>query len=261
VSVQLNHRINGPFDAPVLVLSNSLGASLEMWAPQLPSLAASYRVLRYDQRGHGESPVPTEGFDIPDLGRDVLDLLDENAIERVHFCGLSLGGMTGMWLAANAPERIDRMVLLCTSAWFDGADVYSERAATVRAQGTEAVAAGGVERWFTDGFRRREPGTVERFRSMIASQSDEGYARCCEALARLDLRGELPRIEAPTLVIAGAQDPATPPDPHARLLADRIPHARLEVLDRAAHLANVERAPEVTELILEHLDPGEDASP
>lgn len=258
--MELNHRINGPYDAPVVVLSNSLGASLEMWAPQVPSLAASYRVLRYDQRGHGESPVPAEPFDIPDLGRDVLDLLDRHEIEHAHFCGLSLGGMTGIWLGANAPERIDRLVLLCTTAWFGTPDVYTERSATVRAEGTEAVAGGGVERWFTEGFREREPATVERYRAMIASQSDEGYARCCEALARLDLRDELPRIAAPTLVIAGAQDPSTPPDPHAQLLAERIPGARLEVLDPAAHLANVERASEVTGLVLEHLDPGEEAS-
>ncbi len=259
MSVGLNHRINGPDGAPVVVLSNSLGASMEMWAPQVPALSVRFRVLRYDQRGHGGSPAPPGPYDIPDLAQDVLDLLDRHAIERGHFCGLSLGGMTGMWLAANAPERIGRLVLLCTSAYFGTPEAWAERAAIVRAQGTEAVAATGVERWFTEGFRAREPGTVERFRAMIASQDDEGYSECCGALERLDLRDELPRVAAPTLVIAGAQDPATPPDPHARLLADRIPGARLEVLDTAAHLANVERADTVTELILEHLDPEEEA--
>jgi 3-oxoadipate enol-lactonase len=259
MSAGLNHRINGPEGAPVVVLSNSLGASMEMWAPQVPALSVPFRVLRYDQRGHGGSPTPPGPYDIPDLGGDVLDLLDQHGVERAHFCGLSLGGMTGIWLAANAPERIGRLVLLCTSAYFGLPGVYAERATAVRAEGTESVAEAGVERWFTEGFRAREPGTVERFRAMIAAQDDEGYAECCGALDRLDLRDALPRITAQALVIAGAQDPATPPEPHARLLAERIPGARLEVLDPAAHLANVERADAVTALILEHLDPGEEA--
>lgn len=254
MSVELNHRINGPHDAPVVVLSNSLGASMEMWAPQIPALSVRFRVLRYDQRGHGDSPSPPGPYDIPDLGQDALGLLDQNDIERAHFCGLSMGGMTGMWLAANAPERIDRLVLLCTSAHFGTPETWIERAATVREQGTEAVADAGIGRWFTDGFLEREPAVAARFRAMIASQSDEGYAECCGALERLDLRDELPKISAPTLVLAGAQDPATPPHPHSRLLAERIPEARLEVLDPGSHLLNVERADVVTDLILDHLD-------
>jgi 3-oxoadipate enol-lactonase len=256
MSVGLNNRINGPEGAAPVVLSNSLGASMEMWAPQVPALSVRFRVLRYDQRGHGGSPSPPGPYDIPDLAQDVLDLLDQHGIERAHFCGLSLGGMTGMWLAAHAPERIGRLVLLCTSAYFGTPEAWVERAATVRAEGTGAVATAGVERWFTEGFREREPGTVERFRAMIAAQDDEGYAECCGALERLDLRENLSQIATPTLVIAGAQDPATPPDPHARLIADEIKGARLEVLDPSAHLANVERAETVTELILEHLDSG-----
>jgi 3-oxoadipate enol-lactonase len=165
-----------------------------------------------------------------------------------------MGGMTGMWLAANAPERIDRLVLLCTTAYWGTPEIWIERAATVRAQGTGTVAEAGVERWLTEDFRKREPAVAERFRAMIAAQDDEGYAECCGALERLDLRDELPKIAARTLVIAGAQDPSTPPDPHARLLADRIPDARLEVLDPGAHLINVERAEAVTDLILDHLE-------
>jgi len=254
MSVELNHRINGPHGAPVVVLSNSLGSSMEMWAPQIPALSVRFRVLRYDQRGHGESPSPPGPYDIPDLGQDVLDLLDSGEIERAHFVGLSMGGMTGMWLAANAPERIDRLVLLCTTAYWGTPEMWIERAATVREHGTESVAEAGVERWLTEGFREREPAVAQRMRAMIAAQSDEGYAQCCGALERLDLRDELPKIAAPTLVIAGAQDPSTPPDPHAKLLAERIPDARLEVLDPGAHLINVERAPEVTDLILDHLE-------
>jgi 3-oxoadipate enol-lactonase len=147
-------------------------------------------------------------------------------------------------------------VLLCTSARFGNPQMWTERAAQVREDGTESVAAAGVERWFTPEFREREPRVAERFRAMIAAQPDEGYAQCCGVLERLDLRDDLAKISAPTLIIAGAQDPSTPPDPDGKLLAERIPGARLEVLDPAQHLANVERAPEVTDLILEHLDTG-----
>jgi 3-oxoadipate enol-lactonase len=255
MSIGLNHRINGPFDAPVVVLSNSLGASLEMWAPQVAALTGLFRVLRYDQRGHGGSPVPPGPYDIADFGRDVLDMLDRLELERVHFCGLSLGGMTGMWLAANAPERIDRLALLCTTAYFGPSDVWAERIAAVREGGTEAVADAGMERWFTPEFREREPRTVARIRAMVAAQPAEGYVETCGALERLDLRDALPSVTAPTLVIGGDDDPSTPVDPHANLLAERIPGARLEVV-HARHLANVEQAETVTDLILEHLEGG-----
>jgi 3-oxoadipate enol-lactonase len=254
MAVPLHHVLNGPFDSPVLVLSNSLGASLEMWAAQLPSLSGPFRVIRYDQRGHGKSPVPSGPYDIPDLGQDLLDLLDDLEVERAHFCGLSLGGMTGMWLAANAPERIDRLVLLCTTSYYGTPEMWQERAAAVRAGGTESIAEAGVGRWFTEDFREREPATVERFRRMIASTPDEGYAECCGAIERLDERDDLPKIKAPTLVIAGAEDPAAPPDPHARLLADRIPGSRLEIVEHAAHMANAEQPQIVTDLILDHLE-------
>jgi 3-oxoadipate enol-lactonase len=254
MSVELNHRINGPYDAPVVVLSNSLGSSMEMWAPQIPALSVRFRVLRYDQRGHGDSPVPPGPYEVADLGQDVLDLLDRNDIERTHFVGLSMGGMTGMWLAANAPERIDRLALLCTTSYFGTPEAWIERAATVRAEGTEAVADGSMERWFTEDFRESQPAVVARMRAMIAAQPAEGYAECCGVLERLDLRDQLERIQAPSLVLAGAQDPSTPPDPHAKLIAERIPGARLEVLDPGAHLLNVERAPDVTDLILDHLE-------
>lgn len=255
MSVDLNHRINGPYDAPVVVLSNSLGSSMEMWAPQVPALSVQYRVLRYDQRGHGESPVPPGPYDLADMAQDVLDMLDSREIERVHFVGLSMGGATGMWIAANAPERIDRLVLLCTSPRFGTPEMWQERAAIVRERGVEAVADGGIGRWFTEGFREREPAVTARFRAMMASQPAEGYAECCGVLERLDLRNDLARIGAPTLMVSGAQDPSTPPDPDGRLIADSIPGARFEILDPAAHLANVERAEIVTQLILDHLDP------
>jgi 3-oxoadipate enol-lactonase len=254
MTLRLHHVLNGPLDAPVVMLSNSLGASLEMWAPQLPSLSGPFRVLRYDQRGHGKSPVPPGPYDIADLAQDALDLLDDLEVERVHWCGLSLGGMTGMWLAANAPERIDRLVLLCTTAYYGTPEMWQERAAAVRSGGTRSIAEAGIGRWFTEDFRERDPATVERFRRMIEDTPDEGYAECCGAIERLDERDDLPKIKAPTLVIAGADDPAAPPDPHARLLAAQIPDARLEIVERAAHMANAEQPQIVTSLILDHLE-------
>jgi 3-oxoadipate enol-lactonase len=248
-----HHIVTGPEDAPALVLSNSIGSSLAMWDPQAAALAERFRLIRYDTRGHGESPVPPGPYELADLGGDVLELLDHLGIERAHLAGLSLGGMTGMWLGTHAPERLGRLVLLCTSAKLGPPEMWADRARTVREQGTGAVAEGGVGRWLTEGFRAQHPDTTERLQAMIASQPDEGYAACCGVIERMDQVADLPAITAPTLVIAGAQDPATPPE-HAERIVAGIPGARLEVLDPAAHLANVEQPEAVTRLILEHLE-------
>jgi 3-oxoadipate enol-lactonase len=245
------HRVTGPEDGPVLVLSNSLGATLDMWRPQAKALARRFRLIRYDTRGHGGSDMPDGPYTIDDVGRDVLDLLDELGIERAHFAGLSLGGMTGMWLAINAPERIDKLVLLCTSPRMGPAQTWIDRAKLVREEGTGAIVDGTFERWFTEDYRKRNDLTP--WREMFVGVEDEGYARCCGIIEKMDLIDGLPSIGAPTLVIAGAQDPATPPGDHAEVIAGAIPRARLEVLDPGAHLANVERHETVTALIREHL--------
>jgi 3-oxoadipate enol-lactonase len=256
VSVALHHEIAGPPDAPALLLGGSLGTTVDMWRPQLPALAERLRVVRFDHRGHGGSPVPPGPYGIADLAGDVLALLDRLGLERVAYCGLSIGGMVGLWLAAHAPERIDRLVVVSSSAHLPPASAWRERAATVRTAGTvEAVADTVVARWLTPGFARAEPETVEWLRGMLAATPVDGYAACCEALARLDLRGDVPRIAAPTLVVGGAEDPATPPE-HARALAAAIPGARLEILSPAAHLASVERAAEVTRLVRERCEAG-----
>jgi 3-oxoadipate enol-lactonase len=249
LSVELHHRFDGPEEAPVLVLSNSMGAPLEMWDEQVPLLAERFRVLRYDHRGHGRSPVPEGPYSIADLGRDALELLDRLGIERVDFCGVSLGGMAGMWLAVSAPDRIDRLVLCCTSAHMPPPEAMIERAATVRSEGIDVVAEGALERWFTPSAA---PERVERAKEALLATPSEGYAACCEAIAELDLRAELVSIGSPTLVIAGADDPSTPPD-HGRLIADAVPGARLTVLPDARHLIAVERPEEVAGLVLEHL--------
>ena len=245
------HRVTGPEDAPVLVLSNSLGTTLDMWDPQAKALARTFRLVRYDTRGHGGSDMPPGPYSIEDVGRDVLDLLDDLQVERAHFAGLSLGGMTGQWLGINAPERIDKLVLLCTSPKMGPAQMWIDRAKTAREQGTGAIVDGTFERWFTEDFRKRND--LSGLREMFVGIPDEGYASCCAIIERMDLTDGLPNISAPTLVIGGAQDPATPPDDHAAVIASAIPRARLEVLDPGAHLLNVERPQEVTDLIREHL--------
>jgi 3-oxoadipate enol-lactonase len=248
-----HHTVTGPEHAPPLVLSNSLGSSLAMWDAQAPALAERFRLIRYDIRGHGQSPVPPAPYSIDDVGRDLIELLDHLEVEKAHVVGLSLGGMTGMWLGINAPERVDRLALLCTSAKLGPPETWADRAKLVREEGTEAVAEAGVGRWLTEPFRHDNPDITRDLEAMIAAIPDEGYAACCGVIEHLDLTAELPSIAAPTLVIAGAQDPATPPE-HAERIAAGIPGARVEVLDPAAHLANVEQPEAVTRLILEHLE-------
>jgi 3-oxoadipate enol-lactonase len=249
--IDVHSETSGPDDAPVLVLSNSLGTTTAMWDPQVPTLAERLRVVRYDHRGHGGSPVPPGPYDLADLGADALALLDRLGVERVHWCGLSLGGMVGMWLAINAPERIDRLVLCCTSARLGPPSMWAERAATVRAEGVEAIADAGIGRWLTPGFIEREPAVAADVRAMLAATPAEGYAACCAAIEHMDLLDELGAVRAPTLVIAGTQDPATPPE-HAERIVARIPGARLELVD-AAQLATIEQPAAMTELIAGHL--------
>lgn len=252
-AVEVSYRLEGPEDAPVLVLSNSLGATLGMWDEQAPALRERFRLLRYDARGHGGSPAPPGPYTIGDLGRDVLSLLDGLGTERASFCGLSIGGMTGVWLASEVPERFERLALLCTAAKLDP-EAWQERARKVRAGDVGAVADAVVERWFTPEFRASRPETSAWAVRMLRETDPEGYAGCCEAIRDMDLRDRLGRIEAPTLVVSGAEDPATPPE-HGELIRGSIPDASFEVIPHAAHLANVEQPEAVTRAILHHMQP------
>ena len=249
-----HHVVTGPEDAPALVLSNSIGSTHAMWGAQAEALAERFRLVRYDTRGHGGSPTPPGPYRVEDVGQDVLELLDHLGIERAHIAGLSLGGMTAMWVAINAPERVDRLALLCTTSQHGPPEMWAERAEAARANGLEPLADGTMGRWFTDGFRTHRPATVERLRAMFTAIDAEGYASCCGVLERANLTPRLPGIEAKTLVIAGAQDPSTPPDPHAQRIADGIPGARLEILDPGSHMITVERPGEVTRLLVDHLE-------
>jgi 3-oxoadipate enol-lactonase len=251
----MHFEVTGPPDAPALVLSNSLGTSLAMWDRQVAPLSKHFRLVRYDHRGHGRSPVPAGPYELEDLGGDVLELLDHLGIARASLCGVSLGAMVGMWLGAHAPDRIDRLVLCCTSAYLPPAAAWAQRAGTVREAGTTEVVADAVlPRWLTPAGLEHDAGTVAWLRAMLLATPAEGYASCCNVIERLDLRSALPAISAPTLAIAGAQDPATPP-PHLEAIAASIEGARLEVLDGAAHLANIEGAEALNRLVLEHCLP------
>jgi 3-oxoadipate enol-lactonase len=254
VSVDVHHVIDGPDDGPVVVLSNSIGSNLHMWDRQVkPLVEHGFRVVRYDTRGHGGSPVPSGPYLIEDIGADVLALLDRLDIGSAHFVGLSLGGMTGLWLGQATPDRIRGLVLCCTSARPGNRQMWIDRAAKARAEGLAEISEGSIGRWFTAAWIEANPEQAQRMRQMTAGSPDEGYAACCETLADLNLVPDLPKIAAPTLVISGADDKALPPE-HGKVIADGIPGARFEVVDRAAHLGNVEQAAEFTRLITKHLE-------
>jgi 3-oxoadipate enol-lactonase len=248
----LNYRISGPDGAPMLLMGGSLGTNLRMWDGQLP-LAERFRLVRFDHRGHGDSPIPPGPYEIEDLGRDVLALMDELGVERASYCGLSIGGMVGMWLGVNAPERIDRLVLICTSAHMPPASWWQQRARTVTDAGsTEPIADPVVARWLTPAFAASRPDVRADLRAMLTSTPAAGYARCCGAIERMDLRRGLEAIAAPTLVVSGSEDPATPL-PMQAAIAAAIHEARHEVVAPAAHIAAVERPEQINRLIEEHL--------
>lgn len=241
----LGYDFAGPADAPVVVLGPSLGTTRSMWDPQHTVLCQRFRVLRYDLLGHGGSAVPAGPYTVDQLAGEVLSLT--NGIERFHYVGLSLGGMIGMAIASAVPDRVASLALLCTSAYLPPAQGWLDRAHQVRAHGTASISDLVADRWFTPAFTDRAG-----YLAMLAGIPDEGYAACCAAIAAMDLRPVLDRVTAPTLVLAGHDDPAIPPD-HGRRIADAIGNARFVELAGAAHLANVERPGEVTRLLTEHL--------
>lgn len=235
--IQLYYQLDGKRGNPCLLLSNSLGTDLGMWDRQAAALAAHFFVVRYDTRGHGRSgsagPVTIER-----LGRDVLGLMDQLDIPRAHFCGISMGGLTGQWLGIHAPDRIGKLALANTAARIGTREGWLARAAQVRADGMKGVAGGSAGRWFTPGFVDREPATVDRLVQGLRATPAEGYAACCDALAAADLRGEAAAIASPLLVIAGRYDPVTTVE-DARWLAAQARDARVEEL-AASHLSNIE---------------------
>jgi 3-oxoadipate enol-lactonase len=248
---RINVEVEGLEQGPVLVLSNSLATTLRMWDGQVKSMTQRFRVLRYDPRGHGRSGVPAGPYSMERLGRDVLAMLDALGIWKINWCGLSMGGMVGQWLGANVPERIERLVLSNTSSYFADKADRDHRLKLVREKGIAAFAAANMERWFTKGFRERSPQVVAWVQGMFAATPLEGYIACGKAVRDMDHRELLPKIRAPTLVIAGKHDPATPVEA-SEYIKSRIPGAALTVLD-AAHLSNVEQPEAYTNAVLDFL--------
>lgn len=251
-AVKVDRTVTGPRHAPVVVLSNSLGSTRAMWDANIEDLEKHFRVVRYDTRGHGDSPVPDGPYDIDDLVDDVVMMLDELDVEKCHFVGLSLGGMTGMRLAAREPHRVDRLVVLCTGAQLLPSSAWRDRAAAVRESGTSSIAGSVVQRWFTPDALETDPALKMSCEAMVAGTPDEGYAACCEVIAAMDLRADLASISASTLAIAGEDDPATPP-PHLAEIADSVQQGRLLVVPHSAHLANAQQPETITSAIINHL--------
>lgn len=237
---RLAFRVDGPLDAPVLVLSNSLGTDHTLWAPQIDAFAAGWRVLRYDTRGHGRSAAPAGDYSIERLGRDVLSLMDALGVAHAHVAGISIGGLTALWLGGYAPARVDHLVLANTAARIGSRDLWEERQRLAAAEGLDGLAEAAMGRWLSAAFRAANPNVVTTLRETFRRGSSSGYAGCCAALRDADLRDVAPRVTAPTLVVTGSQDPATPPG-DGRALAAAIPGAQLVEFD-AAHLSNVECA-------------------
>ncbi len=234
-----------------VVWLGSLGSTAAMWEPQVAALGDRFRCLLIDHPGHGKSPTAPGPYTIAGLADQVVAVLDQAGVERAHHVGLSIGAMVGMALAIDHADRVDRLALLCTSAQLGPASAWEERAATVRDGGTGVIAETVVGRWLSPDYRAAHPDEFATLVAMVSSIDDAGYAWCCEAIAAMDLRADLPAITAPTLVVAGTLDPATPVE-HGELIASLVPGARLAVVD-AAHLANWERAAEVNALLEDHL--------
>jgi 3-oxoadipate enol-lactonase len=244
----LNVEIAGPEDKPVLMLCNSLGTDLHMWDPQLKPFAQEFRLIRYDRRGHGKSGVTKGPYTMEMLGRDALAIMDGLGVQKVNWCGLSMGGMVGQWLGANAPNRIERLVLANTNYYYAVKDFWHDRIKTVADKGLAAIVKSNMERWFTEDFRQREPGIVATMSELFLKTPVEGYLACCAAIRDMDNREFLAKIKAPTLVIAGRSDLATPVEA-AMHIQKHIPGAALTVLE-AAHISNVEQPSEFTGEVL-----------
>jgi 3-oxoadipate enol-lactonase len=254
--VKLAVTTDGPRDAPVLVLANPIGTSMGIWRHQVPVLSRHFRVVRFEHRGHGapgaQSPAPAGPYSMAELGADVLGLLSACGVERAAFAGVSLGGMVGIWLAANAPERISSLAVVCSALVpLPSAQAWRERVATVRACGMEPIVDMVVPRWFTPAFLAGYPGEVSGVAGMLRATNPAGYAGCADAIAAMDLRPLLPAVKAPTLVISGAEDPAAPPSQGA-LTALGINGSRLTVIRGASHFAHFQAPGPVTAALLTH---------
>lgn len=237
--VTLNYAIFGDRHNPALLFSNSLGTNNQMWQPQIVALQNEYFIICYDTRGHGQSSAPKGPYSLNELGQDVIDLLDHLHIDKAFFCGISMGGMTGQWLAIHHPDRFHHLMLCNTAAKIGNKDAWTERAQLVREQGLDPIAATAASRWFTEGFINSHPKVVETLSEALAAGSSEGYASCCEALSTADTRQQLQDIDVAITVLAGLDDPVTTVE-DAQYMVERIPNATLATI-HASHISNIEQ--------------------
>lgn len=244
---RLRYEVDGNPAGPPVLFSNSLGTTCELWNPQLEGLSSTFRIIRYDTRGHGSSDVPDGPYTIDVLGRDAIAVLDAAGVEQAHICGLSLGGLTAMWLGVHRPDRVRSVTLVSTAARIATAMMWEERIVQVQTSGVGPLADAAMGRWFSQSFRDSHPGVVATYHRMLSETPAAGYAACCAAIRDADLRSAIARISVPTLIIAGHHDPVTPPA-DAEAMHERIPDSRVSLLD-AAHILNVEKAREFDDLL------------
>ena len=244
---EINYQTFGDANKPAIVFSNSLGTKYSMWQPQIDALQNDFFVICYDTRGHGASSAPPGPYTIEQLGQDVSNLLDHLNVKKASFCGISMGGLTGQWLALHKPEYFNHVIVCNTAAKVGQEQAWNERAALVREQGLQPIAATAASRWFTERFIQSQAAVVESLSNDLAAGSAEGYASCCEALAKADLREELKNIKVPVLVIAGQQDPVTTVV-DGQFMVDRIPNSQLFEIN-ASHISNIECPNEFTQAI------------
>lgn len=249
--IGLHYRIDGRADRPWLTFDNSLGTDLSMWDRQIEALGEHFHILRYDRRGHGLSRTPQGAYTIDDLGQDVLGLMDRLGIRQSHFCGLSIGGLVGQWLALNAPQRLQRLVLCSTAARIGTGESWRARIAQVQEHGMDSIVEGTVSRWFNEAFVAARPGLVQHTLDNLCKVRVEGYTGCCEALIGADFRNALGRIAMPVLALAGAQDPVTPPD-DLKHLAEGVADGRYAEIS-GRHLCNLESPAAFNEIVLDFL--------
>src|SRR5262245_32615917 len=245
---RISYSVEGPADAPTLLFINSIGTTRDLWLPQVPALVGTYRIIRYDARGHGSSSVPQGDYTIEQLGRDALAILDAEDVIKAHVCGISLGGITALWLAVNAPDRVSSLVVANSAARIGTVESWNERIAMVQERGMQGAADMAIPRWFSQDFTRRNPELAASYRAMVAACPQAGYLGCCAALRDEDLRGALSRIHCPALVVAGSIDVPTPPE-GLRFIHEAIAGSKMLTLD-AAHLSNVEQSEAFTSAVM-----------
>jgi 3-oxoadipate enol-lactonase len=247
----LNVQVDGAEGAPVLMLSNSLGTNLHMWDDQVPEWSKHFRVVRYDRRGHGKSGVSKGPYSFDRFGRDILAIIDALKIKKINWCGLSMGGMDGQWLGANAPDRVEKLILSNTNFYYADKQPWADRIKFVKEKGLRELVGPNMERWFTADFRARAPQAIARMTEMFVATPADGYIACVEAIRDMDFRASNPRVTTPTLVIVGKHDPATPPAAGEEIQR-QIKGAKLAVVD-GAHIANLEQPKAYTEIVLNFL--------